>query len=167
MRIEGIMFAEDVGNVIFKVIFHFCPSLILAITTIGVLKPVSILNFMLYLLSIIFGFIILWLISFLIQTTAFWIINIWSLQTIKSVFINLFSGIMLPLWFMPAGLRNIAEVTPFSSIYFAPLQIYLGQVNGKSILIIFLKQMLWIAFLYFIGKFLLKKGEKKLIVQGG
>lgn len=165
--IEGVLLAEDIGNVIFKFIFQFFPSLILAIATIGVLKPVSILNFILYLLSITLGFIILWLINFLIQTMAFWIINIWSLQTIKSVFINLFSGIMLPLWFMPTSLRNMAEATPLSSIYFAPLQIYLGQVNGKSILFIFLRQMVWIVFLYFISKVLLIKGEKRLIIQGG
>lgn len=167
INFKGIMLAEDFGNICFKLIFQFIPALLIAIFTVGMLKPVSIFAFVCFIISAILGFFVLWCISFLVQTTSFWIINVWSIITIKNVFINVLSGSMLPLWFMPDWMQGVIKFTPFSSIYFTPVQIYLGEISGMGILISFMKQCLWILFLYSIGEFLWKKGIKKLVVQGG
>ncbi|WP_443724265.1 ABC-2 family transporter protein [Pseudoruminococcus massiliensis] len=81
--------------------------------------------------------------------------------------VNIFSGALLPLWFMPQPFLNIIKFTPFDSIFFTPVQLYLGQLQGYEILLNFGRQVLWIAILYFIGELLWNKGIKRLIVQGG
>ncbi|MGN1339134.1 MAG: ABC transporter permease, partial [Oscillospiraceae bacterium] len=138
-----------------------------AALTVGVSAPASPVMFLLFVLSAILGFGVLWAISFAVQMTAFWLINIWSLITIKNVFVNVLSGSMIPLWFMPDWMKGVLNFTPFSSIYFTPVQIYLGQLSYGEIAFKCGVQLVWIAVIYLIGDFLWKKGQRKLVVQGG
>jgi len=161
------IFATNLGDILFKLLTNFLPALLLSIIFIGILPPVSTINLLLFFMSIVLGFLILWFISAIIQVSAFWIINVWSVSTIKNVIVSVFSGMLLPLWFMPESIRNILQFTPFDSIYFIPIDIYLGQINIANVWSYFLRQLIWIVVLYFIGKAMWELGKKRLIVQGG
>ncbi len=93
--------------------------------------------------------------------------NVWAVMTIKNVFINVLSGSMIPLWFMPDVMRTVIGFTPFESIYFTPVQIYLGKIGGSDIILGFAKQIIWITALLLMGSVVWKKGQKKIVVQGG
>ena len=112
-------------------------------------------------------YLILWLISFIIQTWSFWLFSVWGIITIKNVFVNILAGTLLPLWFMPEVLRKVIFFTPFESIYFTPVRIYLGELNGSEIISGIAVQIIWIAVLSIIANMFWKKGVKKLVVQGG
>jgi ABC-2 type transport system permease protein len=150
VNFKGRILAENIGSIIFGLIFNFIPALFVAIIFVGIQSPVSSLALLLFSASAILGFFILWQISFIVQMTSFWVINVWSISTIKNVFVNVLSGSMLPLWFMPRAVMGFIKFTPFASIYFIPIRIYLGDMQGNDILINFLRQMLWIAILYII-----------------
>lgn len=167
INFKGIMLAEDLGNICFKLVFQFTPALLIAIFTVGMLKPVSFPALVYSIISAVLGFLVLWCISFLAQTTSFWLINVWSIITIKNVFVNVLSGSMLPLWFMPNWMQGVIKFTPFSSIYFTPVLIYLGEISGMNVLLSYMKQCLWILILYSLGELLWSRGIKKLVVQGG
>ena len=57
--------------------------------------------------------------------------------------------------------------TPFESIYFTPVQIYLGEIQGMELAIKLAIQVLWIFMLWLIANAFWKRGVKKLVVQGG
>lgn len=164
---HGRMLADNLGHALFQLVFHFVPAVAISALFIGIAAPTGPLMLLLFLLSALLGYGVLWTISFAVQMLSFWLINVWSVMTIKNVFINVLSGSMIPLWFMPDWMRGVIRFTPFSSIYFTPVQIYLGQLSLSEILCGFLIQFFWIAFLFSIGMFLWKKGQKKLVVQGG
>ncbi len=164
---KGRMVAENLGNAAFNLLFHFVPALLIAIFTIGMQAPANGGRFVLFLFSALLGYGVLWTISFAAQMTAFWLMNIWSLLTIKNVFINVLSGSMLPLWFMPEWMGGVLKLTPFSSIYFTPVQIYLGQLSTGEIAEAFAVQVVWIVLIYLLGNLLWVRGQKKLVVQGG
>lgn len=167
ISIQGRMLAENLGVALFRLLFHFLPALFVSALCIGMEKPASLTMFLLFLISSILGYGVLWSISYLIQTTSFWLINIWSLVTIKNVFVNVLSGAMIPLWFMPDWMKGILDITPFSSIYFTPVQIYLGQLSYAEIISKCLIQMVWIGIIYCAGQCLWVRGQRKLVVQGG
>lgn len=164
---RGRMLFENLGNTLFQLVFHFIPTVVVCILTVGVLPAAGPGRFLLFLVSAILGYGVLWNLSFLLQTFSFWLINMWSLITIKNVFLNVLSGSMIPLWFMPDWMTPVMNLLPFSSIYFTPVQIYLGQLTMREILIKFFVQLVWIAILYVGGNLLWEKGKKKLVVQGG
>lgn len=164
---KGRMIAENVGNSAFNLIFKFIPVLVIALFTTGMGAPSGAVNFLLFLVSAVLGYGVLWTVSFAVQMTSFWLINIWSLITIKNVFVNVLSGSMIPLWFMPDWMQGVLNFTPFSSIYFTPVQIYLGQLSAAETALKCLIQLVWIVCIYLVGNILWKNGQRKLIVQGG
>ena len=161
------MLSENIGEGVFKIVFNFIPALIFTMFYTQLCPPKSIGNLLLMLVSIAFGYLILWLISFIIQTWSFWLFSVWGIITIKNVFVNILAGTLLPMWFMPPLVRKIIAFTPFQSIYFTPVQIYLGELSGTDILSQMAVQLLWIGILYAIAKLFWQKGVKKLVVQGG
>ena len=167
MSFKGRMVAENVGEAAFNLIFKFIPVLLIAIFTTGMEKPANAMSLLLFVLSAVLGYGVLWSISFTVQMTAFWLINIWSLITIKDVFVNVLSGVMIPLWFMPDWMSGVMKFTPFASIYFTPVQIYLGQLSGSEIAFKCVVQIAWTAVIFLVGNMLWNKGQKKLVVQGG
>ena len=164
---HGRMLADNLGVALFKLIFHFVPAMIVAVIFIGIEKPASAGAFGLFLLSALLGYGVLWSISFMFQMFSFWLINVWAIMTIKNVFINVLSGSMIPLWFMPEIMKKVIGFTPFESIYFTPVQLYLGKLSGGEIAAGFIKQAVWIVLLLICGMLLWNKGKKKLVVQGG
>ncbi len=167
MSFKGRMVAENLGNAGFNLLFRFLPALLIAVAVVGISAPASGSRFCLFLLSALLGYGVLWVISFAVQMTAFWLVNIWSVVTIKNVFVHVLSGAMIPLWFMPDWMQGVIKYTPFSSIYFTPVQIYLGQLKAGEIVEKCVLQLFWIAAIYLIGDLLWRMGQKKLVVQGG
>lgn len=120
-----------------------------------------------FFLSIILGFMVLWEISSIVQMLCFWIVNVWSISTIKDVFINVLAGTILPVWYLPEAIQNIIKYTPFAAIYITPLKIYLNQMGTKQQIEALLMQLIWIIILALFGNLLWHMGKKKLVVQGG
>lgn len=167
INIQGRMAAENLGNALFELIFRFVPALVVSVLFVGVMRPASFIMFLLFVVSALLGYGVLWTISLVTQMLSFWLLNVWSIVTIKNVFINVLSGSMIPLWFMPEWMNGVIRFTPFSSIYFTPVQIYMGRLSYNEILAQCLIQIFWIAIVYAFGNFLWLKGQKKLVVQGG
>lgn len=167
MSFKGRMIAENLGNAAFNLLFRFLPALVLGACIIGLLPPASPLMLVLFVVSALLGYGVLWTISFAVQMTAFWLLNVWSMTTIKNVFVNVLSGTMIPLWFMPEWMEGVLKFTPFSSIYFTPVQIYLGQLTFQEIVGKCAVQLVWIVLIYGVGDLLWRCGQKKLVVQGG
>ena len=161
------LLASNLGEIFFKLLINFLPAILISKIFIGILPPAGIKNFLGFLLSMVLGFSILWSISTIVQMTAFWVVNVWSVSTIKNVFINVLSGAMLPLWFMPHTLRKVISFTPFETIYYTPINIYLGRLTNMEILISYGKQAGWFLVLFVIGNFMWNAGKKRVFVQGG
>lgn len=167
ISIPGRLMADNIGCVIFRFVFHLIPSVIVSGWMFGLEMPANLTMFLLFLVSVILGYGILWSMSFVVQMTSFWLVNVWSLSTLKNVMINILSGVMIPIWFLPIWLQRMIEWTPFSSVYFTPIQIYFGrlsliQIGEKCAL-----QFVWIVLIYSVGHLLWQKGQRQLVVQGG
>lgn len=161
------LLAENIGEGAFKIIFHFIPALLITMMYTKLCPPYSALNLLVMFCSVALGYLILWLLSFIIQTWSFWLFSVWGIMTIKNVFVRILAGTLLPIWFMPTALRKIISFTPFESIYFTPVRIYLGELSGLEILSAIVVQIMWVVVLGVIANIFWKEGAKKLVVQGG
>lgn len=161
------MLSENIGEGLFKVLFYFLPAVVFCSFFIELSVPKSAISVLLMGLSIMLGYLILWQISFIIQTWCFWLFSVWGIITIKNVIVNILAGSMIPIWFMPPLLRKLVSYTPFEAIYFTPVRIYLGELIGKEILFGMVAQVFWVIALYLLGNVFWTKGIQKLVVQGG
>ena len=167
LSVNGELLAHAVGANLFRLLTRLIPSIGVSLLFFNVLPPVSATALLLCVLACFMGFFVLYNLGYIISALSFWFVNIWSFSTFKNVFVTVLSGTMLPLWFMPGWMDGIIRFTPFDVLYFAPVQIYLGQLIGNDILAVFIKQGVWIAIFYAIGRVLWTNGIKKLVVAGG
>lgn len=161
------VFSYNIGALLFKLCMQMIPAVLIAIFCFGLVGPFNVKMGIFFLISAILGYLVLYCFNFIIWLTSFWTFWTFSIVTIKDALITVLSGSMIPLWFFPERIYDIIKLTPFDSIYYIPISIYLGQVPSNEIFENLLKQVIWIAVLGLIGHIVWKIATKKLVVQGG
>jgi ABC-2 type transport system permease protein len=122
---------------------------------------------LLFLLSVWFGFLIKFLISFLVALLCFRTVNAVGLIWTQTAIINLFSGSLIPLAFFPDWLRTIGLAMPFQGIVYTPLTIYLGKVQGMALWGALTIQVFWVVVLWALARLLWNPSVRALDIQGG
>jgi len=146
---------------------HSLPILIVAIIFIGILPPVSVGFFGVFVLAAVLGGLIYIFVDLIISYTAFWLTDFWYIDWYKRALFMLFGGTVLPLWFYPQWLRAVSGVLPFQFALFAPLEVYLGRIYGTALLQTLGMQVVWIVILFAIERLVWRRVQHKLVVQGG
>jgi len=77
------------------------------------------------------------------------------------------SGIVLPLPLFPDWAQPLLRALPFSAVYDAPFRLYTGLLPPEAVLGVLARQLVWTVALVLFGRFLLERGCKRLVVQGG
>jgi len=160
-------FSEDVGNMITEIIQSAIPVLIFSSIFVVIPNPTSILHFILFLMSTLLSFSILWLISAIFGLLYFRFIDLGPLSNIKNYLILLLSGSFVPIWFFPKIMQDILIYLPFIYTYQLPLSIYIGRSDVFDALKGMIIQFIWVLiFLLFFIR-MKKRIEKNIFVQGG
>ena len=105
--------------------------------------------------------------SFLVNMTAFWLIENGGVTMTANIMLSFFSGFLLPIAFFPPWLAAVARALPFQAITGLPAQIFLGQLEGAALVQALLLQMFWAAVLVGLGLLVLRAAVRKVVIQGG
>ncbi len=163
----GLYFSQDMGAFLVRIVTGFVPTVILGGLTFGMMMPVSTMNLVLSLVSLVAGYMIIWLLFALIGVFTFWAMELgnmtWGLQTI----ISIFSGNLIPLYFFPESVQGVLRWLPFQYTYQAPLALYVGKITWEEGLQQIGVQILWIVLLTIVLNLLWKRIRKNILVQGG
>lgn len=90
-----------------------------------------------------------------------------GMQALIKLMIVTFSGNLLPLTLFPDGWQRVVTLLPFAQLLDAPIRLYTGQSPLAYAPRVIAVQAAWTLILVFLGLFMWKKHEKRLIVQGG
>lgn len=101
---------------------------------------------------------------FVLNLSAFWLLDVRGTQAIAVMLVNFFSGLLVPLAFFPAWLRTFADLLPFRAFVMLPIEVLLGHRPVASALAL---QALWAAVLALVGQGVLVLAMRKVVVQGG
>lgn len=159
--------AQFVGSNVLRTLCVTFPTVILMSIIYDLSIPSDLLTFGCFLFSAILGMAIKYSIEFLFGILAFWLKTSEYSAFLLGACGSLFSGNVVPLWFYPEILRNIALVLPFRFMAFEPLAIYLGTYTLQEMLSILTLQLLWFITLILLERFLWQKVQKYLVIQGG
>ncbi len=136
------------------------------VTVLG-MHVISIENIVLYLISTFFSVLIYQLFDFCFGLMAFVTTYMFGLNMAKGALVSFLTGQLIPISFFPEVLQRIFDFLPFSSMIYTPVMVYLGKYTGQELLLVLLRQIIWIILLYALGTFLWKRITKRLIVLGG
>jgi ABC-type uncharacterized transport system permease subunit len=159
------VFAQEIGTS-----GSFLPFLVIfvpAAMLVGSLDPPSPPYLALYLVSFGLAFIVKFLINTLLGLLAFWVQQANGIRAMVQVATEFLSGSLVPLWFMPVGVRWIFQLLPFQALAFLPASIYSGQTTGAAAFQPLAIQLLWIGLLCLTARWMWQRAQLRIVIHGG
>lgn len=162
----GYWLSRFLGERAFNLLIRGVLTYVFGVILFGAHVP-SITELLAFSASISLALIVSFAFGFLLNLTAFWLIDYTGVAMIANVVLSFFSGFLLPIAFFPAPLRAVATALPFQAITGLPAQIFLGQLSGVDFVQALLLQALWAVVLIVGGALLLRVAMRKVVIQGG
>ncbi|OPH60012.1 hypothetical protein BC351_19050 [Paenibacillus ferrarius] len=161
------IFANQIGENVYMLIFNTVPAILLIIIYSGFTWPYQTNSLLLFFISLINGFIIIYYFNYILGLTTFWMTTSFYIDWFMKAFFQLFAGTFVPLWFYPDFLLYISKMLPFHLVAFEPIAILLGKLSWHESINVICTQFVWIILLIIVEKLIWNKVEKKVIVHGG
>lgn len=164
------LLASSFGNFLSSIILMFIPLWIASIFimkfAIGVPLP-SLLNTLLFLISVLLSFVIADSLNFLIGQITIFTNAMFGLMLIKNTILSFLSGGILPSNFFPLWLTKILQFLPFQSMIERPIMMLLGKLGPWEMLMSILIQIAWVIVLNFICNISFNCLQKRIVSAGG
>jgi ABC-2 type transport system permease protein len=158
--------AYDLGRAPYHFLFRGLPPFVLGALVFQLHWP-SPLDGLAFVLSLTLAVVVSFAFRFIYNTAAFWLLDFRGVVTISTTLVVFFSGMAIPIRFFPHLLREVCYALPFASIIQTPVDIWLGKREGLQLAGMLALQLAWAVALLGIGKLLLARATRKLVVQGG
>lgn len=159
--------ARDLGRAAYHVLARGFPTLLIGFFFYDLLLPPAPTIWPLLAVTLTLSVVMSFAFRFLVNVTAFWLLDIQGVAAVVGVGMMFLSGFMVPVVFFPGWLQTVVEWLPFAGIVMLPIEVYLGKVTGMALLVELGRYAVWAAVLIAAGRLALAAGERRLVVQGG
>lgn len=105
--------------------------------------------------------------GFLLQLTAFWIIDVRGPTQIGWFGAQFLAGMLVPVFLFPDGLEAVARALPFVAMLQLPAEVFLGKHAGADLLAVYGHQVVWLVVLAGAGRLVLARAVRRVVVHGG
>ncbi len=127
--------------------------------------PVSVVSGALALCSLALSASLGFALDFLFASLAMRMKNgCWAVTRVREALFSLLSGALIPFALMPGPIAKVLALLPMGSIAHAPLSLYVGQGDPRTLLLI---QVFWNMLLWPLARAVFKKSEERMISYGG
>lgn len=159
--------ASDLGRAAFMLLPRSLPPVVVGVIFFDVgLSPHPAL-YALAPVSIVLAVAVSFACRFLVNLTAFWLLDVRGVLTLYMVGSNVLSGLIVPVHWFPGWMRVIAAASPFPSMLQAPVDLLSGRVAGWSAVETVAVQVFWLVAMLGLGRVVLRRALRRLVVQGG
>src|SRR5712672_1214494 len=117
--------------------------------------------------SLVLTALLQFFLSYSMAMLAFWVLEISTFIFILFAFEYLASGHLFPLDMLPPALQHVLAFTPFPSMLYAPIGIYMGKISGNGVVLALLTQLFWVLMMYGLARWMWRRGIKKYAAFGG
>jgi ABC-2 type transport system permease protein len=162
----GYWLSRTLGERVFNLLARASLTYVFGVVIFGARIP-SLVESLAFLVAICLAMLVSFSFNFIVNLTAFWLVDSSGVITVASVTLMFFSGFLLPLAFFPPALQTVARFLPFRAITALPAQIFLGKTAGPDIVGAFLIQIVWAIVLGALSLLLLRAAVRKVVIQGG
>jgi ABC-2 type transport system permease protein len=163
-HLQSALLAQDLGRGGFAFVTRLAPPMAFGMLLFPFQFPASAVQWPLFLLSAVIALVISFACRFLIDVSAFWLIDNRGLFGFWNVSSGLLCGLTVPIAFFPEWAREVLWMTPFPALMQAPIDVFLGHGDPVRTM---LHQVFWAVALLAAGHLLLQRAVRKVVVQGG
>lgn len=105
--------------------------------------------------------------TLLIYALSFYLTDANGIMVLSVAAADLLGGAVVPLPFLPEGLRQLAQLSPFGAMQNIPLRIFGGDIPLESIPAALGLQLFWAVVLIAAGALLTRGGLRRAVILGG
>lgn len=127
-------------------------------------KPEVIITFI---ITMLLGFFVVIAYCMLVYICTFYTLSPMGVRMAFVMTADFLSGGLVPLPFLPDYITKYIYLTPFAAMQNVPFRVFSGDIPVKNAASPVLLQVMWLIILVFIGKFIMSKALKRVVVQGG
>lgn len=102
---------------------------------------------------------------FVVQLTTFWVLDHLGVSMVTVMVGMLLSGLALPLNYFPHPWDGVTRLLPFAATLQLPVEIVVGAAESPAANLAV--QAAWVLALVLLGRLLLRRATRKLVIQGG
>ena len=162
-----IWFVRDLGSKVFFLALGLASYLIIFFFFRQyLLLPTRPDYFLLFIISLLMGAILQFLLFETLSLLSFWMENTYGIRFTMRVIMEVVGGAIIPLSFFPQGLQKLFSILPFPYIIYLPMKIYLGKISPDVVIVEFLKEIGWIVALALLNVYIWKKGVRQYMAMG-
>ncbi len=158
---------QGFGEGIFRLLLFMVPGMVIVCLIFPVVLPTEPKVWLLYGAMLFLSFLINSQINILTGLAAFFIENIEGMMRMKRVFVDLFSGVVIPIALFPGWLDAIVQWLPFQAIAYLPSSVFTGRSSGEAAISALGLQAVWFVLLIVPIWLLWRAARHRLFVQGG
>ncbi len=100
-------------------------------------------------------------------STLFWTVAGEGVMTLNSAAFFMFSGMLVPLPLFPDWFRRGAEWLPYRGVADLPFRLWTGHLQAGELAGVLAFQLGWTAILVATGRWLVRRGMARVVIQGG
>ncbi|MET9629021.1 ABC-2 family transporter protein [Lentzea sp. NPDC006480] len=163
-NLQAALLAEDLGRGGYAFLARLAPPMLIGMLLFPFRFPEHGYQWPLFLVSAVVALVICFGCRFLIEVSAFWLLDNRGLFGFWNVTSGLLCGLTVPIAFFPQWAREVLWMTPFPALLQAPVDVFLGHGNAGKLL---LYQAFWAVVILALGHIALHRAVRKVVVQGG
>ncbi|WP_300014871.1 ABC-2 family transporter protein [Pseudonocardia sp.] len=162
--LQAAMLATDLGRAGFAVLARLVPPVAFGAWAFPFRWPEQASTWALFAVSALLGVVVSFGVRFLLNASAFWLLDARGVIAMWGVVGGVLSGLVVPLAWFPEWARTALAFTPMPSLFQIPIDVFLERGNAPGALA---AQAGWAVALLAAGRVALRRGSRRLVVQGG
>ena len=103
----------------------------------------------------------------IVYMSVFYTISSQGTKILVTSLSEFLSGSVIPLPFLPDGIREFVSFLPFASAQNVPFRIFGGDLTGHDMYVSLLLQAFWLLAFLVIGRVMEKHALNRVVIQGG
>lgn len=103
----------------------------------------------------------------LINISLLWTVGGEGAAVLLTSLATFLSGMIVPLPLFPDWAQPIVQNLPFAGLVDLPFRVFTGHIPADAVGSVLRHQILWTAAIVFLGRWLLSRGMRRVVVQGG
>lgn len=114
-----------------------------------------------------FAIAVAFAVRFLVQLSAFWILDVRGPNQVVWIAAGFLSGMFVPIVLLPDAVEAVVRLLPFAAMVNVPIEVFLGRHHGVDLFAAYLGQIAWLVATVVVGRLVLARAVRKLVVLGG
>lgn len=167
VHLYRLWFSREVANRIAPTLLRASPLIPIAMLFFGMRGPDSLAALLAAVVSLSCAVLLSAAFTTLSTVVLLFTIGGQGIRTLMTALVWMFSGLILPMAFFPDWAQPVLEFLPFRGLMDTPFRLYMGNLPITEAVPLIAHQLAWTAAIVILGRAVLERGRRRIVVQGG